>query len=174
LISAVRLCHNLAMRTKDKSDGQRRPSFIEAARQAQIIKCATETIATLGAGLSAMVKRQEEVQNATMFPGMLFISGWLLVYLGVYSPNATWTKVLSYIPFWTPTLMLLRIALGTVAWWEIVVTIALMLVAILACTWFAARLYRYGVLMYGQRPGLAQLVKLVRMNERQTAQPRSS
>jgi ABC-2 type transport system permease protein len=40
---------------------------------------------------------------------------------------------------------------------------ALMLAAILACVWFAARLYRYGVLMYGQRPGLGQLVKLVRM-----------
>jgi hypothetical protein len=39
-----------------------------------------------------------------------------------------------------------------------------MLVAISACTWFAARLYRYGVLMYGQRPGLEHLLKLVRMN----------
>jgi ABC-2 type transport system permease protein len=120
--------------------------------------------ATLYAGLSAMVKRQDEVQNATMLPGVLVLIGWLLFYLGAASPNAPWTKVLSYIPFWTPTLMLVRLALGTVAWWEIVVTIAVMLVAILACTWFAARLYRYGVLMYGQRPGLGQLVKLVRMD----------
>jgi ABC-2 type transport system permease protein len=59
---------------------------------------------------------------------------------------------------------LVRIARGTVAWWEIVITIGWMLVAILACTWFAARLYRLGVLMYGQRPGLGQLLKLSRMN----------
>jgi len=45
----------------------------------------------------------------------------------------------------------------------IVLTIALMLVAISACAWFSARLYRYGVLMYGQRPGLGQLVKMVWM-----------
>ena len=120
--------------------------------------------ATLFAGLGAMVKRQEEVQSATMVPLMLVISGYLLVFLVISSPDATWAKVLSYIPFWTPMLMLVRIAAGTVAWWEIVVTIALMLVAILACTWFAARLYRYGVLMYGQRPSLSQLLKLVRMN----------
>jgi ABC-2 type transport system permease protein len=119
--------------------------------------------AALYAGFGAMVKRQDEAQNATILPRMLVTIGYLLFFLGATSPNATWTKVLSYIPFWTPTLMLVRIALGTVAWWEIVVTIALMLVAILACTWFAARLYRYGVLMYGQRPGLGQLVKLVRM-----------
>ncbi len=120
--------------------------------------------ATLYAGLSAMVKRQDEVQNATILPRLLVTIGYLLFFLGATSPNAAWTKVLSYIPFWTPTLMMVRIALGTVAWWEIVVTIALMLVAILACTWFAARLYRYGVLMYGQRPGLGQLLKMVRMD----------
>jgi ABC-2 type transport system permease protein len=116
--------------------------------------------ATLSAGLSAMVKRQDEVQNANILPRLLVTIGYLLFYLGATSPNAAWTKVLSYLPFWTPTLMLLRIALGTAAWWEIVVTIALMLVAILACTWFAARLYRYGVLMYGQKPGLGRVMKL--------------
>jgi ABC-2 type transport system permease protein len=120
--------------------------------------------ATLFAGLGAMVKRQEEVQSAIMLPLMLMVIGYLLFFLTVSSPDATLTKVLSYIPFWTPILMLMRLAVGTVAWWEIVVTIALMLVTILACTWFAARLYRYGVLMYGQRPGLGQLLKLVRMN----------
>src|SRR6266704_1759935 len=48
-----------------------------------------------------------------------------------------------------------------VAWCEIVLTIVLMLVAISACVWFSARVYRPGVLMYGQRPGLRQLVKMV-------------
>ncbi|HEY7417591.1 MAG TPA: ABC transporter permease [Ktedonobacteraceae bacterium] len=116
--------------------------------------------AILYAGLGAMVRRQEEVQNATMLPVLLVTSGYLLFFLTVASPDATVTKVLSYIPFWTPILMLMRLAVGTVAWWEVVVTVALMLVAILACTWFAARLYRYGVLMYGQRPGLGQMMKL--------------
>ncbi len=120
--------------------------------------------ATLYAGLAAVVKRQDEVQNATILPRMLVTVGYLLFFLGATSPNAAWTKVLSYLPFWTPTLMLVRIALGTAAWWEIVVTIALMLVAILASTWVAARLYRLVALMYGQRPGLRQLVKMVRMN----------
>ena len=120
--------------------------------------------ATLFAGLASLVKRQEEVQSAIMLPVMLVLSGYLLFFFAVNTPDATVTKVLSYIPFWTPWLMLPRIALGTVAWWEIVVTIVLMLGAFLASTWFAARLYRYGVLMYGQRPGLGQLLKLVRTN----------
>jgi ABC-2 type transport system permease protein len=111
-----------------------------------------------------MVKRQDEVTSAIQVPLTLVILGWIPVIFGFSSPNAAWMKVLSYFPFWTPMLMLVRIALGTVAWWEIVSTVAWMLVAISACAWLAARLYRLGVLMYGQRPGLRQLVKMVRMN----------
>ena len=120
--------------------------------------------ATLFAGLAAMVSRQDEVQSVIIFPELLLVSGYVLFYFVVSSPDATLTKVLTYFPFWTPMFMLMRLALGTVFWWEIVVTIALMLLSILACTWFAARLYRYGVLMYGQRPSLRQMVKLARMN----------
>jgi ABC-2 type transport system permease protein len=120
--------------------------------------------ATLFAGLASLVKRQEEIQSVIILPILLLSVGYVLFFFVVATPDATLTKVLSYIPFWTPILMLMRIAVGTVAWWEILVTVTLMLVTILACTWFAARLYRYGVLMYGQRPSLRQMVKLVRMN----------
>jgi ABC-2 type transport system permease protein len=118
--------------------------------------------AALYAGLAAMVRRQQEVQSAVLVPQLLVTIGFYIVYLGVAFPDRTSIKVLSYIPVFTPTLMLDRLALGTVAWWEPVVTIGLMLVTIFVCIWIAARLYRHGVLMYGQRPGLGQLVKLVR------------
>src|SRR6266849_4225271 len=52
--------------------------------------------ASLYAGLSAMVKRQDEVQNATILPRLLVTIGYLLFFLGASSPNAAWTKVLSY------------------------------------------------------------------------------
>ena len=60
------------------------------------------------------------------------------------------------------TTMLMRIGAGGVAWWEIVITVVLMIITIFICTVVSARIYRFGILMYGQRPGLRQLVKLVR------------
>jgi ABC-2 family transporter protein len=117
--------------------------------------------ATLYAGLGALVKRPEEVQSATMLPTLLVVSGYLLFFVTVATPDATLTKVLSYIPIWSPVLMLMRLAVGTVAWWEIVMTIALMLLTILVNIWFAARLYRLGVLLYGQRPSFSTLMKLL-------------
>lgn len=118
--------------------------------------------ATLYAGLGALVRRQEEVQSATTIPTLLILCGWLSFYAVIYTPDTTLAHVLSYIPFWTPLMMMVRLARGTVVWWEVIVTIALMLMTILACTWLAARLYRYGVLLYGRRPGLRHLMKLVR------------
>ena len=64
--------------------------------------------ATLYAGLGALVKRQEEVQSATMLPTLLIGSGDLLFFLAVSNPDATWVRVLSYVPFWSPSLMLMR------------------------------------------------------------------
>ncbi len=120
--------------------------------------------ATLFAGLASLVRRQEDVQSVILLPILLLSCGYVLFFFVVATPDATLVKVLSYIPFWTPIFMLMRLAVGTVYWWEIVVTVALMLVTILASTWIAARLYRYGVLMYGQRPNLSQIVQLVRSN----------
>ncbi len=60
LTSFGQLCYNSSMRTKNASDGQKRPSFIEAARRTQLIECAIETIATLGyaqASLAQIAKR---------------------------------------------------------------------------------------------------------------------
>lgn len=117
----------------------------------------------LFAGLAALVKRQDEVQSVTQIPLFLLVAGMFLVYIVALTPPGPLTTALSYVPFWTPMLMLVRLGLGMASWWEVIITIALMFVAIVVCVWFAARLYRYGVLQYGQKPGLRQLLGLVRM-----------
>ncbi len=118
--------------------------------------------ATLFAAVGALVKRQEDLQNVVQPVMWLFTVGYLVSFFGIYSPDAAWIKVMSYIPFWTPTTMLMRIGTGAVAWWEIALTTALMIVAIYLCAVISARIYRFGVLMYGQKPGLRQLAKLAR------------
>jgi ABC-2 type transport system permease protein len=118
--------------------------------------------ATLYAAFGALVKRQDEVQNAVQPLTLLLAVGYIVSFFGIYTPDALWFKVISYVPFWTPTTMLVRVAGGAVEWWEIAFTIVLMIVAIFVCAFIAGRIYRFGVLMYGQRPGLGQLVRLVR------------
>jgi len=120
--------------------------------------------ATLYAALGALVKRQDEVQNAVAPLTFLLVIGYVVSYFGVYAPDALWMKVISFIPFWTPMVMLTRVGAGGSSWWEVLISILIMLVAIVICTAFAARIYRFAVLMYGQRPGLRQLVRIARMH----------
>lgn len=117
---------------------------------------------TLFAAMGALVKRQDEVQNAVAPLSVLFMAGYFISFAGGSNSDATWFKVISFIPFFTPTTMLIRIGNGTVAGWEIALSVGLMLISILICATISARIYRVAVLMYGQKPGLGQLVKIVR------------
>ena len=56
--------------------------------------------------------------------------------------------------------MLMRIGAGTVEWWEVPLSIVIMIITIFACALLAARIYRFGILLYGQRPGLRQLLRV--------------
>lgn len=118
--------------------------------------------ATMFAAAGALVRRQDEAQSAATPITMLFMVGYLVSYAAIFIADASWVKVMSYIPFWTPVLMLVRVEMGTVAWWEIVISVILMVAFIVICALLAARIYRYGVLMYGQKPGLRQLLKTLR------------
>ena len=74
--------------------------------------------ATLFAALGALVKRQDEVQNAVSPLTFLLVFGYIVSFFGVYTPDATWMKVISYIPFWTPTTMLVRLGVSQVSGWR--------------------------------------------------------
>jgi ABC-2 type transport system permease protein len=119
---------------------------------------------SLYAAAGALVQRQDEAQHASTPVTMLFVIGYI-VSLSIVSipsvPDALWFKIMSYVPFWTPTTMLVRIAVGTVQWWEIPLTIVLMGLAFLGSSWVSGRVYRYGVLSYGQRFRMKQLLKVV-------------
>ncbi|GCE23674.1 ABC transporter permease [Dictyobacter kobayashii] len=118
---------------------------------------------TLFAALGALVKRQDEVQNAVGPLTALCMVGYMASFIGgSVAPGATWFKIMSFVPFWTPTMMMMRVATNTVSSWEIALSIGILLVSIVICAWISARIYRIGILMYGQKPGLRQIVRLLR------------
>lgn len=118
---------------------------------------------TLFAALGALVKRQDEVQNTVGPLTTIFMVGYMASFIGgSIGAGATWFKVMSFVPFWTPTMMMMRIATNAVSGWEIVLSIGILLVSIVICAWASSRIYRIGILMYGQKPGLRQLVRMLR------------
>ena len=81
---------------------------------------------------------------------------------GVLDIRAGWVTALSQVPFVSPFMMVSRITSGQVTPPEVLLSIALLVVCILGTLWLAARIYRAGVLLYGQRPGIGAIVRLVR------------
>jgi ABC-2 type transport system permease protein len=80
----------------------------------------------------------------------------------LHDPNSNVSVVLSLVPFFGPILMFLRITVQMPPIWQIALSIFLMLGAIVACSWIAGKIYRVGILMYGKRPNLPELVRWLR------------
>jgi ABC-2 type transport system permease protein len=71
-------------------------------------------------------------------------------------------KVCSYIPFTSPMAMFTRICMSTVAWYEIAISIAVLIGSTVGVGFLAAKIYRVGVLLYGKRPKIGSILKAVR------------
>jgi ABC-2 type transport system permease protein len=110
------------------------------------------------------VSRQEDVQSATSPLMTLIMIGYFMSVVGLQSIDETWVKVASFVPFFSPYLMLARVSAGHVEIWEFALSVLLLLVSIAVALFVAARIYSAGVLLYGQRVGLRQLFKMARVS----------
>jgi ABC-2 type transport system permease protein len=120
---------------------------------------------TLYAGLGSLASRQEDVNQVT--GPMLFIGmgGYFAAFIGINTPDASWVQALSLVPFFSPYLLPARELLtGNVAAWEWLVAGVLMLVFLAVAIWIAARIYSAGVLLYGQRGSLRNVLRAVRVD----------
>jgi len=86
----------------------------------------------------------------------------LAIYVGFFTviedPHGTVSTIFSFIPFTSPIVMLMRIPFG-VPWWQIVLSVILLYATFTATVWFAAKIYRVGILMYGKKPTYKELYK---------------
>lgn len=120
--------------------------------------------ATLYAAAGSMVSRIEDVQQAVGPLLFLAMGGYFASFAALNAPDAGWVAVLSFVPFFSPYLMPVRILLTSVGPAEIAVTIALLVVSVAIAMWVAARIYSVGVLMYGQRAGIRAILRATRVS----------
>ena len=111
--------------------------------------------ASLYAGAASLVSRQEDVNSIIAPLTFVSVGGYIVasyVGTGVLPIDAPIVVALSFVPLFSPYLMLTRYGLDTASPLEVIVSMALILVTIPLALWLAARLYRAGVLLYGQPP----------------------
>lgn len=115
--------------------------------------------ASVAAALGAMTNSEQELQQLNMFLVMPLAACFFTAPLVFSNPNSTFSVVMSLIPFCSPLLMYLRISLQMPPVWQVGLSIALMLGTIYALIWVASRIYRVGILMYGKKPTLPEVLR---------------
>ena len=118
--------------------------------------------ATLYAGIGAVCTTEQEAQQSQFPVIALLIAPLLLITMIIKNPDGIASTVLSLIPFFSPMLMFLRINVGAPPIGQILASIALLLVTIVIMIWVVARIFRVGLLMYGKKPSLPELLRWVR------------
>lgn len=118
--------------------------------------------ATVFAAVGSLVSRTEDVGQAIMPVTLVIVAAFMIAIFGLNQPNAGFVVTMSFVPFFSPLIMFLRIGMSTPPFWQIAISIAIQLLSIGAMAWLAAKIYRTGVLMYGKRPTLKELRKAMR------------
>lgn len=121
--------------------------------------------ATLAALLGSLVSRTEDVQQMIMPMSLLVVAAFIIAATGLGNPELGYLKIASFIPFFTPLVMFLRVGMLDLPLWEPLLSIAIMVATIIVLGWFGAKVYRGGVLMYGPSRSLKDLKKAIQLGK---------
>ena len=120
--------------------------------------------AFLFGAVGSTVSKLEDINTAVMPITMLFVIAFMVVMVSL-AGNSVDTPVMvvcSYIPFTSPMAMFTRIAMSTVPWYEITISIAILVASVIGVGVLSAKIYRAGVLMYGNAPKPKDLIKALK------------
>jgi ABC-2 type transport system permease protein len=116
----------------------------------------------LGAALGSSVSAEQEVQQFSFILISPLVVSVVLLGFVLANPNSTASVVLSLLPPFTPIIMYMRICSQMPPLWQVWLSIALLTGSVGAMVWLAARIYRVGVLMYGKRATLPEILRWLR------------
>lgn len=118
--------------------------------------------AVVMAGLSAATVSAREASSLSTIVLLPALTPLVLATLISLAPNGVFARILTYIPFTAPATMMIRIGVTDVAVWEIALSLGVTIGSGLALLWLSARVFRAGILIYGQRMGLRGLWLAIR------------
>lgn len=118
--------------------------------------------AAMFAAAGSVISRLEDA-GAVQTPAMILVMAAMFISMfAMQSPDSNLAVVSSFIPFFAPTVMLMRIFMSEVPAWHIALSYVLLAATVIGVTWLASRIYRIGILSYGSRPTLRQIARFIR------------
>lgn len=116
---------------------------------------------SLYAAVAALCNSQQEAQQANTPVTLVIVAGFMAMFSLLNEPSGALARTLSMVPFLAPFVVPVRYSLAPIPLPELLLSVALTLLTMLAVVWLAGRIYRTGILMYGKRPTLRELARWV-------------
>lgn len=123
--------------------------------------------ATLAAMLGSLVSRTEDVQQLIMPMTFLVMIAFFIAMFGLSAPETSLVVISSYIPFFSPMLMFLRVGMLNIPFWEVAISLGILVATIIVLAFIGARVYKGGVLMYGKSSSLKDFKKAMALSKKE-------
>ena len=117
--------------------------------------------ASLFAAVGSAVDQEADAQSLTFPITMPVVLTMMFIGNVVAAPNGTFATVMSMIPLFSPILMTVRVAATDVPAWQLIVCVLTSTGAFFGAVWLASRIYRIGILSYGKKPTLKEVVRWI-------------
>lgn len=113
--------------------------------------------------IGSMVSKVEELNTAAMPVTLIFVASFLVVVFSMSSGEVDnlLMKVCSFIPFTSPMAMFTQIAMSTVPVYEIIISVIILIASVFLIGFGSAKIYKTGVMLYGTKPNLKNMIKTV-------------
>src|ERR1044071_1220631 len=118
--------------------------------------------AAMFAAVGSMCSTVQDTQQVMMPVTLPIMLGIMTIFALVNDPNGTLGRVITFIPFWAPFALPVRYSITPLPLAEVLASIAVMIVSVLAVAWLAGRVYRVGILSYGKRATFRDVARWVR------------
>lgn len=112
--------------------------------------------------LGALVSKTEDVNTSSMPITLVFVAVFFVSFTGMQNTESMLLKIASFLPFSSFMAMFIRVSMGEVAWYEIAISLILLITTTGVIGWFAAKIYRMGTLMYGNPVKIKDIPKILK------------
>jgi ABC-2 type transport system permease protein len=127
--------------------------------------------ASIYTAIGAPFNTDQEAQQLAMIPGLFMVGCWAFYPAVLNNPNGGVATFVSLFPLTSPLMMFLRTAVSEPPFWQVLLSMAILALTTVGIAWAAGRIYRVGILMYGKKPTIPEILRWVRYTPGSTPQP---
>jgi ABC-2 type transport system permease protein len=113
-------------------------------------------------GIGSIVSSEQEAQQITSYLSLTMMLPVAIALPAIENPDSAIVHILSFIPFTIPTIMILRFNIGPIPLWELLISTFIMIASIYLTVIAAGKVFRVGILSYGKRPSLKEIITWLR------------